>query len=120
MAVWICNPLTFVLIYYPCYRLGRFVLPFFHEKAQVELDQIQALLDQTFSLSYMLVNLFTADYWKQVGSVFSTIGLEILVGGVILGAVAAKISYWVAYYFVIGYRTRKKTRKIARRQIPSK
>ena len=111
IAVWISNPLTFVFIYYPCYRLGRFVLPFFHEKPQVELDQIQTLLDQTFSLSYMLVNLFTADYWKQVGSVSSKIGLETLIGGIILGAIVAKIGYWVSYYFIIGYRTRKKMRK---------
>jgi len=110
IAVWICNPLTFVLIYYPCYRLGRFVLPFFHQKPKVELDQIQALLHQTFSLNYMLTKLFTVDYWKQVGSVCTTIGLETLIGGIILGAIVAKVSYWFAYYFIIGYRTRKQTR----------
>ena len=59
----------------------------------------------------MLVNLFTADYWKQVGSVSSKIGLETLIGGIILGAIVAKIGYWVSYYFIIGYRTRKKMRK---------
>ena len=113
IAVWICNPLTFVLIYYPCYRLGRFVLPFFHQKPKVEPEQIQTLLDETFSLNYILANLFTADYWRQVGSVCTTIGLETLIGGIILGAIIAKIGYWVSYYFIIGYRTRKHSRKNA-------
>lgn len=117
IAVWICNPLTFVFIYYPCYRLGRFVLPFFRQKPQVELDQIQTLLNQTFSLNYMLPHLFTADYWKQVGSVCAQIGLETLIGGIILGAIVAKIGYWIAYYFIIGYRTRKQVRKDARKRI---
>ncbi|MEN8126178.1 MAG: DUF2062 domain-containing protein [Planctomycetota bacterium] len=110
VAVWICNPLTFVFIYYPCYRLGRFVLPFFREKPKVELDQIQTLLNQTFSLNYILRNLFTADYWRQVGTVCTQIGLETLIGGIILGAVVAKLSYWFAYYFIVGYRTRKNNR----------
>lgn len=120
IAVWICNPLTFVFIYYPCYRLGRLVLPFFNQKPQVELGQVQALLSQTFSLNYMLTHLFTADYWRQVGSVCTQIGLETLIGGAILGFVVAKISYWISYYFIIGYRTRKQIRKTAWAQTNSR
>lgn len=113
MAVWICNPLTFFLIYYPSYRLGHFLLPFFHDQPEVEMDQIQTLINQTFSLSYALGNCFTIDYWKQVGAVFKTIGLETFIGGVVLGFIVAKIGYWISYYFIIGYRTRKQTRKSA-------
>ena len=111
VAVWISNPLTFVLIYYPSYRLGRLILPFFHQKPQVELDQLEAMLSQTFSPSYMIVNLFTADYWKQAAAVFTNIGLEMCIGGVILGTLVALASYWIAFYFIIGYRTRKAERK---------
>ena len=120
IAVWICNPLTFVLIYYPCYRLGNFLLPFFHDRPQVELDQIQELIDETFSLNYVILNLFTTDYWKQVATVFTKIGLETFIGGIILGTIAAKISYWITYYFIIGYRTRKQTRRSAWKKAPSK
>lgn len=116
LAVWISNPFTFLLIYYPAYRLGHLILPFFHEKPQVELDQIQALLNQTFSLKYMLTHLFTAGYWKEAATVFAQIGLETCIGGIILGAVVAKLSYWLAYYFIIGYRTRKRGRKPLRTQ----
>lgn len=113
MAVWICNPLTFAFIYYPSYRIGQLVLSFSRPRPQVELDQIQELLNQTFSLKYMLMHLFSAEYWKQIASVFTQIGLETLIGGVILGTIAAKIGYWIGYYFIIGYRTRKQARRTA-------
>jgi uncharacterized protein (DUF2062 family) len=48
-----------------------------------------------------------------VGAVFKTIGLETFIGGVVLGFIVAKIGYWISYYFIIGYRTRKQTRKSA-------
>ena len=111
MAVWLSNPLTFVFIYYPCYLLGRFILPLLHRKPQVDPDQVQQLLNQTFSFRYMLSNLFTAEYWKQAAGVFTKIGLEMCIGGVILGLIAALASYYFSFYFIIGYRTRKATRK---------
>ena len=118
LAVWICNPFTFLFIYYPAYRLGHLVLPFFKEKpqteAELELAQMQSLLNQTFSLDMMLPNLFDAAYWKQVASVFTQIGLETFIGGLILGILVALIGYRIAFYFIIGYRTRKQSRKTAR------
>jgi uncharacterized protein (DUF2062 family) len=111
VAVWINNPLTFLFIYYPSYRVGRFILPFLHQKPQVELDQIQEMVTQTFSLSHMVINLFTVDYWKQVAAVFTNIGLETCIGGTILGIIAASAGYWIAFYFIIGYRTRQTDRK---------
>ena len=114
VAVWISNPLTFVLIYFPSYRLGRMIVAFFHQKPQLELNHIQEMLNQTFSPSYMIVNLFTLDYWKQAAAVFTKIGLEMCIGGIVLGLVAAGIGYWFAFYFIIGYRTRKADRKRGR------
>jgi uncharacterized protein (DUF2062 family) len=111
MAVWLSNPLTFVFVYYPSYLLGRLVLPLLHRKPQIDPDQVQHLLNKTFSLRYMLSNLFSADYWKQVAGVFTKIGLETCIGGVILGTIFALISYWISFYFIIGYRTRKQSRQ---------
>jgi uncharacterized protein (DUF2062 family) len=117
LTVWISNPFTFLLIYYPSYRLGQMILPFFRERPQVEINQIQNLLHQTFSLDTMLLNVFDPDYWKQVASVFTMIGLETLIGGLILGTVVAGMGYWVAFYFIIGYRTRKQARKSAWKRV---
>jgi uncharacterized protein (DUF2062 family) len=113
MAVWICNPFTFVLIYLPCYRLGHFLVPFFYDKPRIEPEQFQSLFEQTFSLIYVLQNLFEAHYWKQVWDILKAIGLETLIGGIVLGFIVAKIGYWFGYYFIIGYRTRKQIRKSA-------
>ena len=83
-------------------------------KVLAVLAQMQSLLNQTFSLDMMLPNLFDAAYWKQVASVFTQIGLETFIGGLILGILIALIGYRIAFYFIIGYRTRKQSRKTAR------
>jgi uncharacterized protein (DUF2062 family) len=116
LTVWISNPLTFVFIYYPCYLLGRVLVQFYQNKPRFELEQIQAMFEHTFSLNYMFSHLFTIEYWKQASQVFTQIGLEMFFGGIILGTFAANIAYWNAYYFIIGYRTRKQARKSARRR----
>ena len=111
MAVWLSNPLTFAFVYYPSYLLGRLILPLLHQKPQVDPDQVQHLLNKTFSLRYMLSNLFSADYWKQAAAVFTKIGLETCIGGVLLGTLLGLVSYWISFYFIIGYRTRKQNRQ---------
>jgi len=116
IAVWLSNPLTFAILYYPSYRLGRVVSSFFRPKPQVELDQIEAMISQTFSLSHMLSNFFTADYWKQAAEVFAKVGLETLIGGIILGVLVALVGYWISYYFIIGYRTRQQQRRRHRKR----
>lgn len=119
ITIWISNPLTFGIIYYPCYLLGRMIVALFQNTPRVELEQIQALFEQTLSLNYMLIHFFTVDYWKQASHVFAQIGLEMFVGGIILGAIAANIVYWNTYYLIIGYRERKKARKSASRHSSS-
>lgn len=111
MTVWISNPLTFILIYYPCYRLGHIVLPYFNNKPEVEIEQVEEMIGQTFSLGYMFSHLFTAAYWQQVWTVFTKIGLETFIGGIIIGVVLAKIGYWISYYCILGYRSRRQTRQ---------
>ena len=111
LSTWISNPLTFVILYYPAYRLGRVILSLFRTKTEVELQQLQALFTHTFSLETMVVNLFDPDYWKEVGRVFTLIGTETFIGGFILGLLAGLIGYRIAFYTIIGYRTRKQERR---------
>jgi len=115
MAVWLSNPLTFAFIYYPSYLLGRLILPLLHQKPQVEPEQMREIFTRTFSPSYMLAHIWTVDYWKQAVAVFTKIGIETCLGGVILGLIAAFVSYWLAFYFILGYRSRKAERKRNRR-----
>ena len=82
-------------------------------KNQIEIHQIQYLFDQTLSLEAMVMHFFELDYWKQVAHVFRLIGTETLIGGLILGLLVALIGYRIAFYFIIGYRTRKKDRSSA-------
>lgn len=35
LFVWVSNPLTAPFIYYPCYRMGRFILSFFRLESEI-------------------------------------------------------------------------------------
>jgi uncharacterized protein (DUF2062 family) len=111
MSTWISNPLTAMIIFYPCYRTGRAILSFFQKKGGVDVEQLEFIFEEQLSFWEMIVNGFSYDYWKQISGAFARIGLEILIGGVIIGAIVAGVTYWLSYYSVIGYRTRKQTRK---------
>jgi uncharacterized protein (DUF2062 family) len=114
--VWISNPLTAVIIYYPCYKVGHWILSLFQYGHDVNPEQIDTMLD-IFSLRVIFTQCFTAEFWKQVSAVCMVIGLETLIGGLILGALAAKLSYWLSRAAINKYHRRKHKR---REQITSK
>lgn len=113
MSTWISNPLTAMIIFYPCYRTGRVIVSFFQKKGAVDAEQLEAIFEEQLSFWEMIVNAFSYDYWKQVSITLARVGLEIFIGGVIIGAIVAGLAYWLAYYSIIGYRTRRKARKAA-------
>jgi len=111
MSTWISNPLTAMIIFYPSYRVGRFIASWFQQKPELDAEQLEEILHEQLSFWEMISNLFSYDYWKRIAGVFARIGLETCLGGVILGLLVALASYWLAYYSIIGYRTRKAERK---------
>ncbi len=110
LFVWVSNPLTAAFIYYPCYKVGRLFLGFFKYEHEISPDQLTAMLN-IFSIHVIVTQFFTAEYWRQVASVFAVIGLETFVGGVLIGLVVAKISYWTALTVINRYRKRKSNRR---------
>ena len=110
MFVWISNPLTAVIIYYPCYKVGHLILKLFNYDHNVDPEQIDAMLD-IFSIKVVCTQCHTAEFWKQVTTVCMVIGLETLIGGLILGALAAKLSYWLSLGAINKYHLRKTNRR---------
>lgn len=110
MFVWISNPLTAVVIYYPCYKVGHMILKLFNYDHTVDPEQIDTMLG-IFSLKVVFTQFMTAEFWKQVSTVCMVIGLETLIGGLILGALAAKLSYWLSLGAINKYRKRKSRRR---------
>ncbi len=111
LFVWVSNPLTAPFIYYPCYRVGRFILGFFQSEPVASPEQIKAIFIEILSFERVLTNLFNPDLWQQIRDVFLTIGQEMFVGGVLIGLIAAKISYSFSVTFIRFHRTRRTRRK---------
>lgn len=89
--IWISNPATFVPIYYPCYRIGRWIMggeptsmAWWQELASPPEGRTEAL----------------RFYW---GRMLEIIG-PLIVGGVVVGAVFGTLSYVLTYQVVVKYR----------------
>lgn len=104
---WFSNPLTAFIIYYPCYRLGSLLLAR-SGKPQYGAEQLEQIIEGTFASDNILTHFFTAEFWKQVWSVTTSVGLETLIGGIILGLISAKLGYWLSLYIIRRYRLRKR------------
>lgn len=111
LFIWVSNPLTAPFIYYPCYRVGRFFLGFFREQPAVDSEDIEAVFAQTLSIRRLFTELFTTDLWKQIGEVFVHIGFELLIGGLVLGLIVAKISYRLSLTAIAAYHNKRSARK---------
>ena len=110
LFVWVSNPFTAAFIYYPCYKVGRLFMGFFKYEQEISPDQVTEMLN-IFSVHVVITQLFTAEFWRQVATVFTVIGLETLVGGILIGLVVAKIGYWTALNIINRYRKRKSDRR---------
>lgn len=111
LFTWISNPLTALFIYYPSYRLGRLIVGLFEQEPTVEPEQMESMLERTLSLEQMFLEIFTAGFWKTLWSTFSQIGLEMLIGGILLGAIAAYIGYRLSLMVIIRFRHRRRFRR---------
>ncbi len=111
LFIWVSNPLTAPFIYYPCYRVGRLFLGFFREQPAVDSKHIEAIFAQTLNIRRFMTELFTTDLWKQIWEVISTIGMELLVGGLILGLIVAKLSYRLSLAAIKAYHSKHTGRK---------
>jgi len=107
LGAWISNPATAIIIYYPSYRLGRWLLGFTHYKPEIDPEQMEDLIETTLSFYRLLVEFHSMAFWKEVSSALMNIGLETFIGGTIIGLIAAKIAYWLSYYGVVNHRRRK-------------
>jgi uncharacterized protein len=110
LFVWVSNPLTLLPIHVPAYLLGRFLVGRFHHSS-VRPGQIGELLDSIFSFSSLLTCLHTASFWKNVVAVFGKIGLEVTVGGFVLGTLFAIAGHFATYWIVTNHRAKSGRRR---------
>ncbi len=106
-VVWISNPLTFAIIYYPNYLLGRLFLQGFglNVSSDCTQEQLVDLLAKLKGFSNILQNFTEVAFWNELGQVLLHLGVELWVGSILAGIVLGGISYIISYRFINWYRT---------------
>jgi hypothetical protein len=110
LFVWLSNPFTILPIYGSCYMVGRFIIGQ-SDSSSVGPEQIGELLGGLFSFHNMLSCLYSAKFWKELAVVFGKIGLEVTIGGFVLGTLAAAIGYFTTYWIVSTHRAKSGRRR---------
>lgn len=94
-AVWITNPLTFVFVYYGCYRVGLLFVPW----RSVTWDEFAELISRAADGS-----------WDEAARRSLALGLDVLVplsvGGAALGLILGPLTYYSARFGIAAYRRR--------------
>ena len=104
ISIWISNPFTYVLIYYPNCRVGRALLDIFGFSRSVELEDAMQTFSQSLSFSHFITNFYKPEFWSGLGPFLAQIGLEMFVGGLLVGGIMAAAGYVITKKVVIWYR----------------
>lgn len=107
-GVWISNPITFIPLYYVNYLLGLQLFPG-HE---VSWGEFRMVMSEASDWSWTALK----ESVSNLLDLGSDIMLPLWTGSAILAVVLGVATYFVSYYFVVGYRTRKVARMAALRR----
>ena len=111
--VWITNPLTILPVYGACWELGHtlMVAPTAGNGSNfvAELASLTPYTDQR-----VWPHLFEAEFWSRLLRLMFEFGIELWVGCLAVGAVAAFLTYFATRWGVTEYRQRRRVRRISR------
>ena len=107
LTVWINNPLTLLPIYYLNYLLGVTVKGLFVPAERLSLQELREL----FGPAVGFMELFHASFWVNLWKLSLRLGVELSIGGIIIGAIVAGIGYYVTYKIVASHREKNPHRR---------
>ncbi len=103
--IWVSNPFTFIPIYYPNYLLGRSILSWLRPEQRLAAGEIAAMFEN-FSFGKIVTGISTPQFWSRLGSLTVQVGLEMTIGGIIIGGIIAVASYFGTRKLVRWYRAK--------------
>jgi uncharacterized protein (DUF2062 family) len=110
-GVWVCNPLTFGVVYIPSYFVGRVVVDFVRGVPGLDRAEVEKLLRQMSSVGNILTDFHRAAFWREMFDLLIKIGLELWVGCLIVGLLAAVAGYFLTRGFIVWHRRRNPRRR---------
>ena len=115
-CVWVSNPFTLILIYYPNYFVGRAVLKSFSWGGEMATDtQVQAMFSQ-LSPGVFFSRFFEVEFWKCIVIWLGQIGPELWTGSLIIGFLVSTAAYLLTYYFIVQHRKKNRRRRFLQYQ----
>ncbi len=108
LPVLLTNPITAMPVYVFNWKIGRVLLHFGDELGAASTAAREAEL-LAFLNEYGLWRVFDGAFWSEFWPIFRGIGLELVVGCLVVGGICGAIGYVATYYGVIAYRRRRQT-----------
>ena len=104
-SVCVCNNIfTLPFISYPSYLVGWIICNSLHGDEALRPGQVGGMFREIFSFSSMLSVFYQSRFWVELWGLFKAIGLELTVGGIILGTIAALAGYFGGLNFIKWHR----------------
>ena len=103
-SVWISNPFTFVLIYYPNYLVGEAVLHSLGMANIREAADASVIFNESLTFGNFITNFYTPQFWSSLAAFFVQTGFAMFVGGLLIGGFFALSAYLVSARFITWYR----------------
>ncbi len=111
LFVWVSNPLTQLPVSAAAYFTGRLLMGYWGQSSWQDLKVAAYLLSELFSFHNMRTCLHSPEFWKNMGEVFSKIGIEMTVGGFVLGLISGVLGYFVTFTLVRRHRIKAGRRR---------
>jgi uncharacterized protein (DUF2062 family) len=105
--VWLTNPVTNVPIYAFAYAFGHFLLTGTWAVDPNLTRRMMNLMTQTIGFDF-----YHTAYWSNLSNLILQVGIDLWLGGVILGLLFALVTYPLMYWAVIKCRAFKKTKRL--------
>lgn len=114
--VWVNNPFTLIFIYYPSYLLGKYILDIARSEPNLSQAQVKEFFENFSSVGNILSAFYQPQFWQQLGTMFTKIGAELLIGTFIIGSAVAASAYFATYTIIKHYRTNNPHRRFQKYQ----
>lgn len=101
--VWVSNPLTLVPIYYPSYLVGSKIVAFFRPDSVGTNQRVSELLGKIKTEGWMF-GIVHKEFWDHLFKLLWHGSIELWVGSIFVGVLAAIAGYVATYHLVSWYR----------------
>jgi uncharacterized protein (DUF2062 family) len=112
--IWITNPVSFVPIYWSCWRLGALI------RGTGAIDQEAAVIDKLHAMTDggngFISSFFDTNFLAGLLHLMYELGLELWIGCLVVGLVSAAILYLVTKWGVTAYRAKRHDRFLLRQE----